>query len=176
MPGKGEEDPCGLHAIANALSLALGYDPTEISYDERAMREHLFNCLEEEFLTMFLHTVLCKSNPSKMHQFHMRTFQESLRECSSDNLRPFERNFPGTKNAISSTFRYEQYSKITSIVSLTQCPKFCFKQTQQFFTQSISIYPLYNVREVYRSFSMHFLTGVQSRTENMRITSKTYHE
>ena len=45
-----------LHAIANALSLALGIDPTEISYDERAMREHLFNCLEEEFLTMFPHS------------------------------------------------------------------------------------------------------------------------
>ena len=50
MQGKGEEDTCSLHAIANALSLALGIDPTEISYDERAMREHLFNCLEEEFL------------------------------------------------------------------------------------------------------------------------------
>ena len=56
MQGKGEEDTCGLHAIANALSLALGIDPTEISYDERAMREHLFNCLKEEFLTMFPHS------------------------------------------------------------------------------------------------------------------------
>ena len=27
--------------------------PTEISYDERAMPEDLFNCFEEEFLTMF---------------------------------------------------------------------------------------------------------------------------
>ena len=36
-----EEDTCGLHTIANALSLALGIDPTEISYDETAMREHL---------------------------------------------------------------------------------------------------------------------------------------
>ena len=56
MQGKGEEDTCGLHAIANALSLALGIDSTEISYDETAMQEHLFNCLEEEFLTMFLHS------------------------------------------------------------------------------------------------------------------------
>ena len=56
MQGKGEEDTCGLHAIANALSLALGIDPTEISYDERAMQEHLFNCLKEEFLTMFPHS------------------------------------------------------------------------------------------------------------------------
>ena len=56
MQGKGMEDTCGLYAIANALSLALGIDPTEISYDERAMREHLFNHLEEEFLTMFPHS------------------------------------------------------------------------------------------------------------------------
>jgi len=40
------------------LSLALGIGPTEISYDEneRAMREYLFNCLEEEFLTLFPHS------------------------------------------------------------------------------------------------------------------------
>ena len=63
MQGKGEEDTCGLHAIANALSLALGIDPTEISYDERAMQEHLFNCLEEEFLTMFPH-----SSRSSLHK------------------------------------------------------------------------------------------------------------
>ena len=51
-------------------------------------------------------TVLCKSNASEMHVFRSLftpTFQESLheslRESSSDNLRPFERNFPGTKNA-----------------------------------------------------------------------------
>lgn len=37
MQGKGEEDICGWHAIANALSLALGIDPTEISYDKRAI-------------------------------------------------------------------------------------------------------------------------------------------
>ena len=55
MQGKGYEDTCGLHVVANALSLTLGINPTEISSDERAMWEHLFKCLEEEFLTMFLH-------------------------------------------------------------------------------------------------------------------------
>ena len=35
---KGEE---GLHAITNALSLAFGIDPTEISYDEGTMWEHV---------------------------------------------------------------------------------------------------------------------------------------
>ena len=58
LQGKGEEDTCGLHEIANALSLALRIDPTEISYDERAMREHLSTCLEEDFLTMFLRIAL----------------------------------------------------------------------------------------------------------------------
>ena len=55
-------------------------------------------------------TVLCKSNASEMREFRSlftRTFQESSRESSSDDSRSFERNFPGTKNAISSNFRYE---------------------------------------------------------------------
>ena len=54
-------------------------------------------------------TVLCKSNASEMREFRslfMRTFQESSRKSSSDDSRPFERNFPGTKNALSSNFRY----------------------------------------------------------------------
>ena len=45
-----------------------------------------------------------------MHEFHSlftRTFQESLRESSSDSSSPIERNFPGTKDAISSNFRDE---------------------------------------------------------------------
>ena len=37
--------------------------PAEISYDERAMREDLFNCFEEECLTMFPH-----SFPSSVHK------------------------------------------------------------------------------------------------------------
>ena len=128
----------------------------------------MFRVKFKEHDDLFIHTVLCKSNASEMREFRSlstRTYQESSRESSSDNSRPFERNFPGTKNAISSTFRYERYFTITSIVSLTQCPKFRFKQTQQFFARSISIYPSYNVCEVYISFSMHFLTGVQSRKE-----------
>ena len=56
MQGMGEEDTCGLHAIANALSLGLGIDPATITYDEKAMREHLLNCLEDQFLTMFPHS------------------------------------------------------------------------------------------------------------------------
>ena len=57
-----------------------------------------------------LYTVLCKSNASKMREFRSlftRTFQESTRESSSDDSRPFERNFPGTKNAMSWNFRYD---------------------------------------------------------------------
>ena len=59
-------------------------------------------------LTKF--TVLCKSNASEMCEFRSlftRTFQESSRESLSDDSRSFERNFPGTKNAISLNFRYE---------------------------------------------------------------------
>ena len=62
------------------------------------------------FVATIHSTVLCKSNASEMREFRSlftRTFQESSRVSSSDNLRPFERNFPGTKNAFSSTFRYK---------------------------------------------------------------------
>ena len=55
-------------------------------------------------------TVLCKSNASKMSKFCSLfpwTFKESSLESSSDNLRPFERNFPGTKKAFSSNFWYK---------------------------------------------------------------------
>ena len=58
----------------------------------------------------FFATILCKSNTSEMREFRSlftQTFQESSRESLSDNLMPFERNFPGTKNAFSSTFWYK---------------------------------------------------------------------
>ena len=68
------------------------------------------NCTTFMLKHMAQHTVLCNSNASEMREFRSlftRTFKESSRESSSDNSRPFERNFPGTKNAISSNFRYE---------------------------------------------------------------------
>ena len=52
-------------------------------------------------------TVFCKSNAGQMHEFcslFTRTFQESSCKSLSHNLRPFEQNFPGTKNAFPSTF------------------------------------------------------------------------
>ena len=96
-----------------------------------------------------LYTVLFKSNASEMREFRSlftRTFQESSRESLSDNSRPFERNFPGTKNDISSNFRYETK----------------FHDDKRRFTNSVpeisrwtdttiphTIYPSYNVRERY---------------------------
>ena len=106
--------------------------------------------------------VLCPCELSKKVYEKVRvTIQGLLNEISFEQRTLFRRLF-GTK----------RYFTITSIVSLTQCPKFRFKQTQQFFTQSFLIYLSYKVREVYISFSMHFLTGVQSRKERMRITVK----
>jgi len=43
----------------------------------------------------------------KFRSLSTQTFQESSRESSSHNSRPFEQYFPGTKNAISSKFLYE---------------------------------------------------------------------
>lgn len=49
MQGKGEEDTCDLHTIANGLSLALGIDPTEISYDKRAIGNICSTALRKSF-------------------------------------------------------------------------------------------------------------------------------
>ena len=89
--GTDEEDTCGLHAIANALSVALGIDPTTITYNEKLMREHLLNCFEEEFLTMFPHTELCQNcvmlfqylsisgnKPSRISQISQETVTDRL--------------------------------------------------------------------------------------------------
>ena len=56
MQGTGEEDTCGLHAIASALSIGVGIDPATITYDEKAMRKHLLNCLEDQFSAMLPHS------------------------------------------------------------------------------------------------------------------------
>ena len=104
------------------------------------------------------------------------TFQESSHESSSDNSRPFERNFPGTKNAISSNFRYETKFHDDKRISLAQCPKFRVKTDTTIPHTIHSIFLSCNVREIYRRFSTHSLTGVQSRTERMRITKLTTSE
>ena len=99
-----------------------------------------------------LNTVSCKSNASEMREFRSlftRTFQESSCESSSDNSRPFERNFPGTKNDISSNFRYEtkfhdDKRRFTNLV-----PEIS-RWTDTTIPHTIYlIYPSYNVRERY---------------------------
>ena len=38
---------CGLFAIAYAVDLALGLDPTVVKFDQSLMRQHLKHCLKE---------------------------------------------------------------------------------------------------------------------------------
>nr|XP_020447011.1 COP9 signalosome complex subunit 9 isoform X1 [Monopterus albus]XP_020447012.1 COP9 signalosome complex subunit 9 isoform X1 [Monopterus albus] len=47
---------CGLFAIANAVSLASGFDPADIQYNQNMMRGHLHTCLIKGKLKMFPHT------------------------------------------------------------------------------------------------------------------------
>ena len=103
-------------------------------------------------MTDQVYTVLCKSNTSEMREFRSlftHTFQESSRESSSDNSRPFERNFPGTKNDISSNFRYEtkfhdDKRRFTNSVPEISC------WTDTTIPHMIySIYPSYNVCKRY---------------------------
>ena len=91
---------------------------------------------------------------------------ESLR----DNLRPFERNFPGTNNAFSLTFRYktkfhDQKCCFTNLVHEISC----YTDATTLHTIS-SIYQSYNVHEIYKRFSTHSFAGVWSRTQRMRIS------
>ena len=79
-----------------------------------------------------------------------RTFQENSRENSSDNsTRPFERNFPGTKNDILSSFRYETKFHDDKRGFTNSVPEIS-RWTDTTTPQTIySIYPSYNVRERY---------------------------
>ncbi|CAH3019112.1 unnamed protein product, partial [Porites evermanni] len=49
---KGYND-CALFAIAFAITLCHGGDPTTKRYDQRAMRQHLVDCLESSRMTEF---------------------------------------------------------------------------------------------------------------------------
>ena len=44
---------CGLFAIANAVTLLCGKDPTNMFYEQREMRSHLIRCFEGEQMTPF---------------------------------------------------------------------------------------------------------------------------
>jgi hypothetical protein len=48
---------CGLYAIANCVTLGSGIQPSLLTYDQKAMREHLYLCLEIGVISMFPHTV-----------------------------------------------------------------------------------------------------------------------
>ena len=103
--------------------------------------------LEKEILVPKT-TVLCKSNASEMREFcylFTHTFQESL----SDNSRPFERNFPGTKNDILSNFRYKtkfQDDKCRFTNSVPEISRWTDTTTPH---TIYSIYPSYNVCKRY---------------------------
>ena len=112
---KGQYFPVWLEQARLVSSLLYGTQAAQALYFSFKRTSGQFN--SKDFQCVMTHatqkeqaTVLCKSNASEMREFRslfMRTFQESSRESSSDNSRPLERNFPGTKNDISSNFRYE---------------------------------------------------------------------
>ena len=49
---KGSTD-CGLFAVAITTTLALGFDPAGITYQQNSLRHHLVKCLETGKFTMF---------------------------------------------------------------------------------------------------------------------------
>ena len=44
---------CGLFALANAIALINGVDPATVKFQQRNMRQHLQQCLENQHFTMF---------------------------------------------------------------------------------------------------------------------------
>ena len=101
---------------------------------------------------MSFYTVLCKSNAGEMREFRSlfkRAFQESSHESSSDNSRPFERNFPGTKNASFSTFQYETKLHDQKRHFTNSVPEISRWTDTTIPCTIYSIYPSYNVRERY---------------------------
>ena len=53
MQTQRDSGACGLYAIAVAVELVAGGDPTTCEWKEASMREHLAKCLQQEHLTPF---------------------------------------------------------------------------------------------------------------------------
>ena len=48
-----ESIDCGIFAIAYAIDLLQGHDPSKLIYDQSKMREHLIDCFEKELIQPF---------------------------------------------------------------------------------------------------------------------------
>ena len=44
-------DNCGVFAAAYFTSVAFGYDPTSVVYNQECLRQHLLSCLENKKMT-----------------------------------------------------------------------------------------------------------------------------
>jgi hypothetical protein len=53
MQQQANSDDCGLFAIAAAMDLCMGINPSGVQYDERQLRTHFAKCLESEQLLTF---------------------------------------------------------------------------------------------------------------------------
>lgn len=53
VTNQGATGDCGVHAIANALSILLNTNPSSVRYDISMLRPHLINCLENAKFEMF---------------------------------------------------------------------------------------------------------------------------
>jgi hypothetical protein len=85
---------CGLHAIANALSLALGEDPSNCIYSRKAMRYHLKSCLTSKLISPFprsnsnkdnLVSVSSKSKKAKVYCHCRRIFYQPRNPKRTDD-------------------------------------------------------------------------------------------
>ena len=63
----------GIFALAYAMELAHGFDPSNFIFDQSKMRDHLFNCLENNRLTRFPKTLVLN------HEAHLKKLNTDVK-------------------------------------------------------------------------------------------------
>ena len=78
---------CVLFPIAFAYELADGNDPSDVSFDQGKMRQHLVQCLEKETFRSFSKTAehCCRFNKRQTHDIDLFCYC-SMPECRDDML------------------------------------------------------------------------------------------
>ena len=58
---------CGIYSLAFATSLCCGDDPSKIHFVSHKLRKHLFNCLENQKMTLFPQQIFPKKGKFQHH-------------------------------------------------------------------------------------------------------------
>jgi len=85
---------CGLFSIANMFSLALGIDPSTVIFHQSSMRDNLAQCLVNEEVAMFPHSLSVGTRPIPVRIGHVskfctchRVLPDHLIQCTECQMR-----------------------------------------------------------------------------------------